>query len=236
MAATSAPGAGGSTTPTGWHGAGSLATLDAVAAPGGRSEGWTGSGLGSYSGNSSTATLTLDGPLNETAAFYPGFTITVSGSGSVSYAYPSAVGAVSSGSRTVYVPPGTTVELSEKPSSFLFYFEGWGGTLNGSQPRGAARLSGVSQVEATFAPDLAAILVVALMAAAAAVAAILFARRKKSRPPGPGQALPRPEIAATGLVHPLMRGGFRQNSSQAGQSMGPPGLGPGIFAVSSAGE
>ena len=188
VAATSAPRTGGSTTPTGWYGAGSLVTFDAAAAPGWRFEGWTGSGLGSYSGNSTGATLALEGPLNETAAFYPGFKIVVSGSGSASYTYPGAAGVVSSGSTTLYVPLGTPVYLSARPSSFLFEFEGWTGTLNGSQPGGSATVSGPSEAEASFGPVLALLAAVfGLAAVGGGLGAGLLGRRMRRPTHGGGE-------------------------------------------------
>ncbi|MFH1313982.1 MAG: YCF48-related protein [Candidatus Eisenbacteria bacterium] len=62
--------AGGSVTPSSdWHDAGDSVTISASADSGFRFEAWAGVGNGSYSGSDNPATITLNGPISETAAF-----------------------------------------------------------------------------------------------------------------------------------------------------------------------
>ncbi len=191
VTAAPAPGVGGVASPTGWYAAGDEVSVAAAASPGWMFEGWSGSGAGSYSGNSSTGTVTLGGPVNETAAFYPAFTITVSGEGSVAYAYGGVSGTVASGSRTLYLPPGTPVELTATPSSFYSAFQKWQGALNGSQRSGSVTVAGPSQVGARFATDLLS-LAASVAAVGAAALGIAYGLRKRKHaaaaPAAPGRS------------------------------------------------
>ena len=208
VTAAPAPGTGGVASSTGWYAAGDEVSVVASASPGWSFEGWSGNGVGSYSGNSSTATLTLGGPVNETAAFYPGFTIATSGEGSVAYAYGGVSGTVASGSLTLYLPPGTPVELTATPSSLYSAFQKWQGALNGTQPSGSVTVSGPSQLDAKFVLDY---LSLAASVAAVGVAALGIAyglRRRKRAAAAPG----------------------RSGVAEIAELVGPPGLGPGILA------
>jgi hypothetical protein len=76
---TMTAGSGGSVSPAnGWYNAGQGVGILATQNQGESFTGWTGSGSGSYSGTSQSATATMNGPLGETAAFSapPPLTIT----------------------------------------------------------------------------------------------------------------------------------------------------------------
>jgi hypothetical protein len=55
-----------------WHDSGTTITISAYPASGYRFEGWSGSGPGSYTGTSNPATITMNGPITETANFAKG--------------------------------------------------------------------------------------------------------------------------------------------------------------------
>lgn len=62
---------GGTSPASGWYLHGSTVKISAVANPGYRFYFWVGNGNGSYSGSNSTANVTSESPINETAWFYP---------------------------------------------------------------------------------------------------------------------------------------------------------------------
>ena len=63
-------GTGGTVTPTsGWRLGGSSVSISATPATGYTFNGWTGTGTGSYSGTNNPASITIVGPMTETAAF-----------------------------------------------------------------------------------------------------------------------------------------------------------------------
>jgi hypothetical protein len=67
---TMSAGSGGSASPSsGWRGSGTTVSISAPPTSGYTFNGWTGSGIGSYSGPNSPASLTMSGPITETAAF-----------------------------------------------------------------------------------------------------------------------------------------------------------------------
>jgi hypothetical protein len=60
---------GATSTALGWYNSGSIVQISATAASGYTFSSWTGSGTGSYSGTSSSASITMNGPITETANF-----------------------------------------------------------------------------------------------------------------------------------------------------------------------
>ncbi len=73
----SSPVNGGSISPSsGWYNAGSSVTIDAVAKSNYEFVSWTGTGTGSFSGTSTQATVTMNGPITEQANFNELFQVT----------------------------------------------------------------------------------------------------------------------------------------------------------------
>jgi hypothetical protein len=63
-------GTGGIVRPTsGWRNSGASVPITATAASGYHFTNWSGSGAGSYSGTNNPASITMRGPITETAAF-----------------------------------------------------------------------------------------------------------------------------------------------------------------------
>jgi len=63
-------GAGGNTSPgSGWNNSGAVVDISASASNDYSFAGWTGSGSGSYSGSNSSTSVTMNGPINQTANF-----------------------------------------------------------------------------------------------------------------------------------------------------------------------
>lgn len=91
------PASGGSVSAaSGWFDSGAAFQPTASSSDGWQFEGWTGSGQGSYSGASLTASAVVNDPLSETATFYPGLTINPSGGGSVAYSAGATTGSIQS--------------------------------------------------------------------------------------------------------------------------------------------
>jgi uncharacterized repeat protein (TIGR02543 family) len=68
---TMAAGAGGSVTPSSaWKNSGAVVSISATPGTGHTFSGWTGSGTGSYSGTNNPASITMSGPITETASFF----------------------------------------------------------------------------------------------------------------------------------------------------------------------
>jgi hypothetical protein len=71
-------GTGGSVSPvSGWYNAGTNLNISATPSGGFTFSGWTGSGTGSYSGANNPASISMNGPITETANFNGGIFVTV---------------------------------------------------------------------------------------------------------------------------------------------------------------
>jgi hypothetical protein len=104
------PTAGGSVSPSsGWFDSGVQVQISASPSSNYRFNGWTGSGTGSYTGSSNPATITMNGPISETANFIEIATVTFSASG---------VGSDASG--TVLTVDGVSYSFSQLPKSFTW--------------------------------------------------------------------------------------------------------------------
>ncbi|MDG6988710.1 MAG: hypothetical protein JRN21_05215 [Nitrososphaerota archaeon] len=85
--AVQATGPGAVSPASGWFDASALLTLTATPSPGYAFSSWTGTGAGSYTGSANPASVTMSGPVNETAAFAPisapvsSYSVTVTESG-----------------------------------------------------------------------------------------------------------------------------------------------------------
>ena len=167
---------------SGWYDAGSNIVLSANATSGWQFEGWVGHGNNSYNGQTASQTIGVSSQFNETAEFYVGVTITSSPGGSTSYSDGSIAGTVSSGSSaTVYVPPSSTLDLSESPASSLLYqFNGWSGASSASNSVISVNATTPSTVEAEFGYNIVFIgLSGGAVVVIVALAFFVISRRKK---------------------------------------------------------
>lgn len=164
-----------------WYEAGISVQANASANGGWQFENWSGSGTGSYSGTDSSGNVTIDSPVTETAVFYPGLTMTVSGKISVYYTYGTVTGAVPAGApETIYAPVGTSVQLTAKPKSFIYSFAGWTGAVTDNKSSIATVLDAPQNINADFAYNYRNIgLIAAGIIIVIAAAIILIIRRKK---------------------------------------------------------
>jgi hypothetical protein len=89
-------GSGGSVNPSsGWNNSNAVVNISATASNGYAFSAWAGSGSGSYSGTNSSASVTMNGPITETASFDFLATImgiTIGGDGSVTISYATTSG------------------------------------------------------------------------------------------------------------------------------------------------
>ncbi|MDA4136113.1 MAG: hypothetical protein OK449_03815 [Thaumarchaeota archaeon] len=98
--------------------------------------------------------LEVNSPVNDTAVFYPGLTITTAANVVISYSYASgaASGTISQGSMVVYVPP-SGIKLSASASSFLSSFGGWSGVSSSSGPSISITLTSPASISARSTYD-----------------------------------------------------------------------------------
>jgi hypothetical protein len=175
---------GGSISPaTQWYDPESTVSLVASPASGWNLGTWVGSGTGSYSGTATATDVKVEGPINETAVFYPGLDLSVGSGGSVTYSYGSIIGQASSGQRVLYVPPATNVTLVANPSSIFYSFRGWAIAHASGTSTIVIGVNAPATTEATFTYNLVAIGALAgvAVAVAAAAAATAFYRLRIHR-------------------------------------------------------
>lgn len=130
----SAPAAGQVANTNQWENQGSSELLNATAAKGWNFAFWQGATPSSYNGTTRLSNLTVQGPANETAIFFPGLTIVASNQGSVKYSYGTIGGTVPGGSNvTIYPPPNRNVTLTAMPATVSIKFQGWTGGVVGTQ-------------------------------------------------------------------------------------------------------
>jgi len=166
---------------SGWYDAYSTVSLRASPGNGWILHGWVGSGDGSYTG-APGGVIDVDGPINESAVFYVGLTLSVTGSGSVSYASGSVNGLVGGGhENTVYISPGSVVEVSISPA-FLYSFSGWSGSVTSNSKSLALTVNSPMTLQANFTVDYpAVVLVIAAPTAVAAASYMLKVGRRTGR-------------------------------------------------------
>jgi hypothetical protein len=178
------PTAGGSVSfVSDWYGAGTSFQTEATAGTGWQFENWNGSGLGSYSGDNSSAGIEVNSPLTETATFYPGLTVTASDKVSVSYTYSTTTGTVPGGTtKTIFAPSGTDIQLTAKPKMFIYSFTNWTGSVTDKNSSISTILDGPQNITADFAYNYVNIgLIAAGLIIVIAGAVILITRRKKKK-------------------------------------------------------
>jgi hypothetical protein len=175
--------AGGSITPASdWFNAGQQIQISVVPDSGWQFENWNGSGNGSYSGTVNQSNVTVDSAIVETATFYPGLTISVSGFGSVTYNYGSDSGSVpTSSSRVLYLPLNTNVSLTATPSVYFFQFEKWSGAVNSTTQQVSITATAPITLQANFDFNWFNIITTtAVITAALAVLVRLLLSRKRN--------------------------------------------------------
>ncbi len=164
-----------------WVDAGSTVPLVATAPPGWRFDRWA----GDASGTTTSLFLQAFGPLNVTAVFDAGLTITAGDGGSIGFSYGTASGIVASGSSmTIYVPVGTVVTLAASPGSSTQTFIGWSGAASGSSSPTTLHLNAPATVVGTFGPNVLIVggLATLIVAVVLGVALVIVLRRRRKRP------------------------------------------------------
>lgn len=131
-----ASGSGSESPASGWYPSGSSISIAETNHSGWASDGWMGTGSGSYTGSDPAFTITLSSPLNETALYSPLYFVVVTKGGSVSFSYGTIYGTIpGNSSQDIYVPLGSSLEMTATPSSILYVFKGWTGSASKSTPQ-----------------------------------------------------------------------------------------------------
>ena len=177
------PQTGGTVNPSSeWVNEGNSISISNMASQGWKFEFWTGSGVGSYSGNTNSTTINVQAPITENATFYVGLTISTPSDGSVSYSYGNSSSIQVSAQAEVYVPLGTSVTLNANPSSFLYKLNSWGGAATGSAPQTKVMVDSPLTVEVQFGYNFVNIgAIIAVIIIAVIGIAVVMKRRKSSR-------------------------------------------------------
>jgi hypothetical protein len=114
---------------SGWYNASSTINLQAVANEGWKFMYWS----GAYNGNSSSISITVNGSITQIAVFYLSVSINNTQGIIIEYKYDSHTGIINEKSNiTLYLPKGSKLELKAKPTSFVYDFKGWEGSINSS--------------------------------------------------------------------------------------------------------
>ncbi|MDA4114313.1 MAG: hypothetical protein OK474_09725 [Thaumarchaeota archaeon] len=170
---------------SGWYLPGTSMQLTADTSPGWKFQGWTGVGAGSSSSTTPSLSLTVSGPANETATFFPGITVTSTGPVSIAYLDGSTSGSVPAGTSTViYVPPSSTLTLSASSAPFLYSFSGWSGASSSTATSISLAVNGPESVTGNSSYSYSDIAIIAVAVTVVALAALLASRR--SRKPATG--------------------------------------------------
>jgi hypothetical protein len=166
---------------TGWYNSSEQIQLSATPNEGWQFEFWNASGTGSYDGTNNPYTVTVQNPTVESAVFYPGLSVVSSSMGSVSYGSASLSGEVgSSSNKTLFVPSGSTVQLTASPALFLFKFVGWSGATSSGQAEVSTVVNSPESLQATFSIDwinMSILIAIILVAVGIVLWRVLLTRR-----------------------------------------------------------
>lgn len=187
----SAAAAGALSTTGGWYDAGS--ELQSTASPnsGWQMEFWLpAAGSNGQTGSTGDAlSIPVNSPINDTAVFYAGLTISAAPGVSVSYSYPSGTsngavgqGNVQAGTSAVVYVPSIQVQLVAGTPSFPYSFAGWSGASTLSSPSISLAISGPASIGAksTYNYLDIGIILAALIALIAVIAALSGRRSGKT--------------------------------------------------------
>ncbi len=139
-----APG-GGVNPGSSWYDAGTVVPITATPAFGASFAAWTGAGTGAFTGTNNPASVTMDGPITETADFAGAaqsrLEVVVNGQGTVS---PNLNG------QSLAI--GKTYSISASPAPG-FLFAGWSGDVTNSRPALSFVMTNGLVLEANFVPN-----------------------------------------------------------------------------------
>ena len=169
--------------PSGWYDQSQNISLTSESDPGWKLDAWAGTGEGSYSGNSSAATLSVNSPIFETAIFYPAFTIVAGPGGKVTYSFDGNSGAVSDGKNvTIYVAPLTEISLVATSQTSLNLFTNWHGALDYPSSSLLLQVRAPESISASFGFNYPLVLVSsgAIIGVALLIALSLYRRRNQT--------------------------------------------------------
>lgn len=174
------PNSGTESPSSGWYDASSNIVLTETNSSGWGFGGWIGTGPGSYTGNDTTKSIRVIGPITERAVFLPSITVKSSRGGSVELSYDSISRTVQEGrSTTVYLKPDTVVTLTAKASSLINSFEKWNGTISGDEL--SLNISSPTTLTAAFQYNYLNISLIAGVPIIALAAALILVNMRRGR-------------------------------------------------------
>jgi hypothetical protein len=179
---------GGLSTSGGWYDAGSELQSTATANGGWKVEYWAPAGSpGQIISTGDTLSVQVNSPVNDTAVFYAGLTVSAGPGVSVSYSYASAsngsvVGQVPAGTSAVVYSPASGVKLTAATSSFPYSFGGWSGASSSGESSITLAVTSPETISARSSYNYLdiAIILGALILLIAVVAALASRRQRKT--------------------------------------------------------
>jgi hypothetical protein len=186
--------AGGSVSQSEWVPLGQNMQISATPATGWVFAGWLGNGPGSYVGHNATSSVSVQGPIQETAKFYLRFIASAAGGGDVQVSFGPYSYSVGGNPLTFYVAPGTNVTLVARPGPFET-FTGWHGISAGTAGAVAMVATTPVTITASFAVNQVLAYGVVVLYWGAAVFVIFYLLRNRGisprRPRGLGRLVTR---------------------------------------------
>ncbi len=177
---------------SGWNNPGTNLDVTLISPRGWNFEGWSGQGIGAYTGSSSSLILTVTAPITETANFYAALTITAPSTGSVKYSFGNVTGTVGLGqSKIVYVPPGQLLSMSADPFPVFYAFSSWTGNISGGPNATVAvtnpltfSVNSPAALKVAFKINVIGIMIVAVVVIVAIASVLMLRRRNRPHEEG----------------------------------------------------
>jgi len=188
----------------GWTDAGFSLNLTASANLGWQFENWTGSGAGTYTGTSPSVSVVVTGPLSENATFYVKLAVAADSGTNIAFSYSTGAGTVQAGTtKTLYVPPSSSVTLRAAPSLFVYSFASWKvmGAISSTKPSLALVVDSPSTVTGASTYNLPVVLGAAFAAVIIILAVSLLIRDRRRRE-RPGESIPSSSTPSAGDAAP----------------------------------
>ena len=135
---------------------------------------WKGIGSEFYSGTNNPIPLVVNGPVNQTAIFYPSLIVATGNEAAVDFAYNNTVETIGVDSfKTFFVEPGSTVTLTAGNRPIIYKLVGWDGLPNAPSAKATFRVDSPLSIRPHYELD---ILNIGLILAAVAGMAVVFRR------------------------------------------------------------
>lgn len=176
----------------GWYNSSQSITISAEA-----NAGWQ---FATWKGNSSTSspnfTIQVSGPIDETADYDAGVTISSGANGRLAFSYGLSRGTVAAhSSKTIYVPLGTSIAFDASPSSLFYTVQSWShanDSTSAGSPTYSMMVTSPSTVGVSFEYNLVILGIIFASTGAGVLSYVflIFIKRRGPSPPPPSEESP----------------------------------------------